>query len=40
MGPLTATATQKETVPIPPIVSGIALVAGIGLLLAGGKRRA
>jgi hypothetical protein len=40
MGPLTATATQRETLPIPPIVSGIALVAGIGLLFAGGKRRA
>ena len=40
MGPLSVTAKQNETVPIPPIVSGIALVAGIGLLLAGGKRRA
>ncbi|HEX2779210.1 MAG TPA: hypothetical protein VHM30_06915 [Gemmatimonadaceae bacterium] len=40
VGPISATVQQRETLPISPIVSGIALVAGIGLLLAGGRRRA
>lgn len=40
VGPLSASVKQRETVPISPIVSGIAVVAGIGLLLAGGRRRA
>lgn len=39
MGPITATVQQKDAVPISPLISGIALVAGIGLLVAGGKRR-
>jgi hypothetical protein len=39
IGPLDATVTQRETVPISPIVGGIALVAGVGLLIAGGRRR-
>ena len=40
VGPISATVQQKETFPISPLVSGIALVAGIGLLVAGGRRRA
>ena len=40
VGPISATVQQRETLPISPIVSGIALVAGIGLLVAGGRRRA
>lgn len=39
IGPLTATVQQRETLPIPPIAGAIALVAGIGLLVAGGRRR-
>jgi hypothetical protein len=39
VGPISATVQQRETVPISPIVSGIALLAGIGLLVAGGRRR-
>jgi hypothetical protein len=39
IGPITATLQQKETLPIPPIAGAIAVVAGIGLLLAGGQRR-
>jgi hypothetical protein len=40
VGPISATIQQRETVPIPPIAGGIALVVGIGLLMAGGRRRA
>jgi hypothetical protein len=40
IGPITATVNQRETVPIPPVAGAIALVAGIGLLIAGGRRRA
>jgi hypothetical protein len=39
VGPISATVTKRETVPIPPIAGGIALVVGIGLLVAGGRRR-
>lgn len=40
VGPISATVKERETIPVSPLVSGIALVAGIGLLVAGGKRRA
>ena len=40
VGPISATVQQRETFPISPVVGGIALVAGIGLLVAGGRRRA
>ena len=38
VGPISATVTQKETVPIPPVLGGIALLLGIGLLAMGSKR--
>ena len=40
MGPIHATKDTQETVPIPPILGGLALVGGIVLLVAGGKRAA
>ncbi len=40
LGPISATVRQRETFPISPLAGGIALVAGIGLLVAGGRRRA
>jgi hypothetical protein len=39
IGPFSATVQQRETLPIPPIAGGIAVVIGIGLLVAGGRRR-
>lgn len=39
LGPISATVTQRQTFPIPPVAGAIALVAGIGLLIAGGRRR-
>jgi uncharacterized membrane protein HdeD (DUF308 family) len=34
IGPLKVSADSKKTIPLPPIVGGIALVAGIALVLA------
>lgn len=39
-GPLSATVTQKETIPISPVLAGVMLVAGVGLLVVGGRKRA
>jgi len=37
-GPIEATAKKEKTIPLPPVLGGIALVGGIVLLLAGGKK--
>ena len=37
IGPLQATEEQHKTIPLPPVLGGIALVGGIALLLAGRK---
>jgi hypothetical protein len=39
IGPFSATVQQRERLPISPVAGAIVLVAGIGLLLAGGRRR-
>jgi hypothetical protein len=39
LGPLQVSHEKKETVPIPPILSGIALVGGIVLVIAGTRSR-
>lgn len=38
VGPIEATAEQRETIPIGPVVGGIALVGGI-VLVATGRRK-
>ena len=38
IGPLDIEHKQTSTVPIPPILSGIALVGGIALVVVGAKR--
>ena len=40
LGPLSATVNQRETFPISPVAGALALFAGIGLLVAGSRRRA
>jgi hypothetical protein len=40
IGPISATVNQRETLPISPIAGAVALAAGIGLLMAGSRRRA
>lgn len=37
IGPVQATKEEHNTIPIPPIVGGVALVGGIALLIGGNK---
>jgi hypothetical protein len=39
VGPLQATVQRKERVPISPLVGGLAMAAGVALLLVGRKER-
>ena len=39
VGPLQATVQRKERVPIPPLLGGLAMAAGVALLLVGRKER-
>ena len=38
IGPIEATKEEHKTIPLPPILGGIALVGGIVLMVAGGKQ--
>ena len=38
LGPLKIDAEREKTIPLPPILGGIALVAGVVLLIASGRR--
>jgi len=38
IGPVHATADRTKTVPLPPLVGGLALVGGVVLLVAGARR--
>ena len=38
IGPIQMTADKTKTIPLPPVVGGIALLGGIILLVAGGKK--
>jgi hypothetical protein len=37
IGPIEATAEKQKTIPIPPLVAGAALVAGVALVVAGNR---
>jgi hypothetical protein len=37
IGPIEATAERNKTVPLPPILGGVAVIAGIALLFVGKK---
>ncbi|MCJ7523655.1 MAG: DUF3185 domain-containing protein [Candidatus Aminicenantes bacterium] len=39
IGSLHVTTTEKKTIPLPPIVGGAAIVAGIALILAERKKK-
>lgn len=39
LGPLEVTTTEKERVPVAPIVGGLAIAAGVALLFVGNRRR-
>lgn len=38
LGPLQVSADKTRTLPLPPLVGGVALIGGIGLLLMGSKK--
>jgi uncharacterized membrane protein len=37
IGPIQATKEEHNTIPLPPIVGGVALIGGVALLFAGGN---
>jgi uncharacterized membrane protein YidH (DUF202 family) len=39
VGPIHAQATERKTLPIPPILGGLALLGGVVLLIAPARRR-
>jgi hypothetical protein len=39
VGPIGATVEQRETIPMSPVLGGVALVAGIALVIAGRRGR-
>jgi uncharacterized membrane protein YidH (DUF202 family) len=38
LGPIQATAETKKTIPISPLVGGVAVISGLVLIVAGGRR--
>jgi hypothetical protein len=38
IGPITATADKEKSIPISPVLGGLALAAGVGLVAVGYKR--
>ncbi len=40
LGPVEVTKQERNTLPIPPIAGGLCLVAGVALLVVGGKHSA
>ena len=40
LGPLKATAEREHTVPLPPVVGGAAVAAGVVLLIVGSRKKA
>jgi hypothetical protein len=39
LGPIQATAERHKTIPLPPLLGGLALAGGVVLLIAGSKKR-
>jgi uncharacterized membrane protein YidH (DUF202 family) len=39
VGPIEATAERHKTLPLPPLAGGAALIAGIVLVVAGGRKK-
>jgi hypothetical protein len=39
IGPIEATAERQKTIPLPPLLGGLALAGGIVLVIAGSRKR-
>lgn len=40
IGPIEATRSERETVPLPPLIGGLLLAGGVALLMVRGRQRA
>ncbi len=40
IGPIEATRSERETVPLPPLIGGLRLAGGVALLMVRGRQRA
>ena len=38
IGPLTATAQRQKSIPLPPLLGGLALIAGVGMIAVGYRK--
>jgi hypothetical protein len=39
IGPLQASADRQKTIPLPPLLGGLALAGGVALMIAGSRKR-
>jgi hypothetical protein len=39
LGPIEATTETRETIPLPPILGGLALAGGVALLIVGARKK-
>ena len=39
IGPIEATAERNRTIPLPPLLGGLALAGGVALLIAGSRKK-
>jgi hypothetical protein len=39
LGPLQASAERQKTLPLPPLLGGLALAGGVALMIAGSRKR-
>ena len=39
LGPIQATAERHKTIPLPPLLGGLALAGGVALLIVGSRKR-
>ena len=40
LGPLQVNVEEKESIPVPPLLGGLAIAAGVVVLVLGGRKRA
>jgi len=38
LGPIEANKEERKTIPLPPVIGGIALIAGVALVVAGSRK--
>ena len=38
LGPIEANKEERKTIPLPPVIGGVALIAGVALVVAGSRK--